>query len=102
MTDLVPPAPAEVAVPVESPESPELQVFLSEMVRAGLGVKGWPQARLALEVGITQKHLTAILNGHQRGDLRVWDALLHAVDLWPLPLARPPRRGDGDPEAPGG
>lgn len=91
MTDLVPLAPTEVAVPVQSAAPPDLQVFLSEMVRAGLKAKGWPQARLALEVGITQKHLAAILNGRQRGDLRVWDALLHAVDLWPLPLARPPR-----------
>jgi hypothetical protein len=91
MTEVVPLPPATVAVPVQSAEVPDLQMFLSEVVRAGLDAKGWPQARLALEVGITQKHLTCILNGRQRGDLKVWDALLHAVGLWPLPFASLPR-----------
>ena len=93
MTDLVPLVPAEVAVPVVSGEdaaartyaypSSDLQRYLAATVRAAARNRGWPQARVALEAGLSQKHLSQVLTGRAEGSLQMWDRLLKSVGAWP-------------------
>lgn len=54
-----------------------LQTFLVATVRQA----GIAQITLAQEVGITEKHMSQLMNGHASGSIEIWDKLLAAVGV---------------------
>lgn len=61
------------------PPGIHLQAFLQELIRAS----GVPQNELARRTGLTEKHVSEMMNGWSQGKLSAWQALLDAagVDL---------------------
>jgi transcriptional regulator with XRE-family HTH domain len=57
-----------------------LQGELIEKVDDGMHTRGWTQKQLAAKVGISEKHLSQMLNGRVMGTLVIWDRLLILVD----------------------
>lgn len=57
-----------------------LQLELARRVREGAAFYGMSQRALAEEVGISQKHLSQMLNGRAKGSLSLWSRLLGALD----------------------
>jgi transcriptional regulator with XRE-family HTH domain len=54
-----------------------LQAFLADLVRH----TGLPQQQIAGEVGISEKHLSQMLNGRVEGTLSTWQAVLDAAGV---------------------
>jgi transcriptional regulator with XRE-family HTH domain len=54
-----------------------LQEFLRDLVRAS----GVPQNELAQRTGLTEKHISEMLNGWSQGTLSAWQALLDAAGV---------------------
>jgi hypothetical protein len=54
-----------------------LQTFLQDLVRAS----GVPQCDLAHRVGLTEKHVSEMMNGWSQGKLSAWQALLDAAGV---------------------
>jgi predicted transcriptional regulator len=52
----------------------DLREHLAALVRTNL--HGRTQKWLADQVGITQKHLSRVLNGHAEASVQLWDMLL--------------------------
>jgi transcriptional regulator with XRE-family HTH domain len=57
----------------------DLDELLRELVREGLDRRKWTQFQLARTVGLSEKHLSQLLNGRTAGSVAVWDRLLKAV-----------------------
>ena len=60
-----------------------LQAWLAVRVRDGQRAGGWTQVELAEAVGVSQTHLSEILNGWRTGSIEVWDRLVEVVDRRP-------------------
>lgn len=58
-----------------------LRAWLIDTVDEGMRRKNWTQARLAAEAGITQKHISQLLNGKVNGSVGVWSRLLVATGM---------------------
>ena len=54
-----------------------LQTFLQDLVRAS----GVPQCDLARRAGLTEKHVSEMMNGWSQGKLSAWQALLDAAEV---------------------
>lgn len=77
----------------------ELQGWLVEWVDWGLAERDITQRQLASEAGISQKHLSEIMNGWQSGSLELWDRLLALGGVRDQALGHPSVPvGAGDPE----
>jgi transcriptional regulator with XRE-family HTH domain len=59
----------------------QLQRWLAAQVKAGLADLDMSQAQLARETGMSEKHLSQLLNGHAVGSLLVWNNLLLYVGM---------------------
>ena len=58
-----------------------LQAELVDCVRTGMRARYWGQVMLARQVGISEKHLSQLLNGVVEGSLSMWQRLLDCVDI---------------------
>lgn len=68
----------------------ELQMFLRDLVLE----TGVPQKELARRIGLTEKHVSEMMNGWSQGKLTAWQALLDAAGVR-LPSHSSNPRDDG-------
>ena len=54
-----------------------LQMFLRDLILE----TGVPQNELARRTGLTEKHVSEMMNGWSQGKLTAWQALLNAADV---------------------
>lgn len=66
--------------PTDPREGTPLQRALSDIVRERLTASAMTQADAAAFVGVSEKHLSRILNGRDEGTLTMWQRLLDFVD----------------------
>jgi plasmid maintenance system antidote protein VapI len=58
-----------------------LQGWLIDVVIDGLARIGMTQTQLAARLGVTQKHLSTVFNGHAMGTLAFWDHALTVLGI---------------------
>ena len=58
-----------------------IQHEMAKRIREHLERLGWSQADLAREVGVSQKHLTQLLNGKVEGTLSMWQDIFDALHV---------------------
>lgn len=58
-------------------DMPALQMFLRDLVLE----TGVPQNELARRTGLTEKHVSEMMNGWSQGKLTAWQALLDAAGI---------------------
>jgi transcriptional regulator with XRE-family HTH domain len=65
-----------------------LQAGLATVVRSALSEDGATQSDLARHLGVSQKHVSRLLNGRDEGSLSQWSRMLDlcGVDVVDLPL----------------
>lgn len=63
--------------------APGIQQQLIGRIDAALTAWGRPQKSLAKAVGISEKHLSQILNAKAWPTPEIWDRLLHEAEEWP-------------------
>lgn len=61
----------------------ELAQWLSRIVRSGLNDIGVSQAALARELGVSEKHISLVLNGRAAAKVETWDKMLRLVGNGP-------------------
>lgn len=61
-----------------------IQQQLIGRLDAALTAWNRPQKSLAKAVGISEKHLSQILNGKAWPRPELWDSLLHEAEAWPV------------------
>jgi ribosome-binding protein aMBF1 (putative translation factor) len=57
--------------------------MLADVVRNGIAERGWSQRDLAHAAGLSEKHVSQVLNGRASAAVDTWDRLLELA--WPMP-----------------
>lgn len=58
-----------------------LQLRLVNLVRMGLTDRNMTQSELAVAVGVSDKHVCALLQGKATGSLPLWDKMLRHLEI---------------------